>query len=612
MFFLIALACSPLDPLAQAVVDQVIGPEMSEEEVRLYKVGAVVGSTSLLVFGPEDFEGPAALEEPATLFLVDWVPEAKWSHPSTWVWVSDDAEILQEEVHEWFPVVDDEVFLPNQNQPVFGVQEQVDGEIMPWEEERSSRRRQAQPGWSDECPGEKAKVAVTATTWESSFTVGDVIAFNNYIDDIAGYTTYSVANFDADLAKREEAILRQFDFVDAVYKPGEIEELVIYYSGHGATGSGTLVMGGKSTGSASITAAELAAKVKAIDPLSVTLILDSCYSDSFAQAFASQMLTSEGGRRAQLRVLSSSGATEVSFGGDGMSKYTRALNDDYLTSWGDPAWETVEVQPVQGRTSIRVNIAGENRTPVIREYDVLVWQTPTNRVSDFTLSRVTLQETPSKDQVCTAVDLEEQDYSRQLRIGGVAFGEDQGRVYLQDSAGAWKEMNIVYWSDENIVFNVPLRAGGFPANGSSKDMSPQTEGIYLAQVETPAGLSDPAPILIRPQVYTQEYTPTTEKIWAELWHPMTENGTVQLSDLSLSSELDPTWAYGEGQGNAIHQTSQGMQNTPYWAYELNAAERDLETAKDTSFPDYNYYGFRVIFGEDFESTGSWKYTLVYD
>ena len=201
VWLLFFAACSGRElprELADIGVEVLDPVDATEDEVRIYEVGAVGPDTVVYPFSTEFLADPADVDEElenedaelapspidqnATLYLVDWAPDAAWSHPTTWVWLDANGSVLHTEVHAWFPIVDNVPFYPNQHQPVWGVpDDDVDPpgnsvEVLP------APRRGAAPATDGDptalCPDEGAKVAVSLTTWDHESTRKDVELFN--------------------------------------------------------------------------------------------------------------------------------------------------------------------------------------------------------------------------------------------------------------------------------------------------------------------------------------------------------------------------------------------------------------------------------------------------
>ena len=404
----------------------------------------------------------------------------------------------------------------------------------------------------------------------------------------------------------------------------DVDELVLFYSGHGSD-TGEWALGGSEKGAnASITPWELAAKVQAIDPKTVVVVNDSCYSDKFAQRFLVAMRSKEDGRRPDIKILSGSSDTQVSWtqGASG-SAYTFRLNDTYMSVWDDtPDWDAVQIAPFVIHTdktfAFRLD-DGVRRVVRFREAHA---QSPTPRFQDHLVARIGTDPLSDLPNYCVADELGPQNYDRDLRLLGSAFGErDTGRLEIQTHDGEWIPVETTFWGQEALSFQVGMRADGFPSDASSAALQDPVTGLYLVRIENEHGVSDPVAIALELQTYASTHTVRffdgVPSEWFELWHPVTppalwtRGPTFQLLHLGLASDLvpDPKTLSDDA---ALWTTGPDLLATPHWGFGLLPDYRDLNTAFEQSYPEFTYYGFRVVLAEDYANGVDWTYTLQYD
>lgn len=383
----------------------------------------------------------------------------------------------------------------------------------------------------------------------------------------------------------------------------ELGEVVVFYSGHGARGTGSLVLGDGQY----LDLLRFADLIQDIDAERVTVILDSCFSGWWSDLFGLALQVEAGTEDVEVRVLAGSTKDEAS----------------YMTGWASHDTRDLIQHLPAGTPDDRVDWGAYQRTPLVVPYRGKTYrQSPQNAFTEPEVPILQDHEHPVQE-ACVVGEVEAQSYDRRVMLFGKWFGDDTGRVELQDPYGDWIPVPVKYWSDTAITVTLPMRRDGFPSNGVSADLGEVAAGTYALRVVRANGKTsrteDPDHVHRALQVYRNDWQPYDGVVWNEMWHPMTPasddtlGATLQLSRLSLTTELEVDLDdLALSDDNAIPETSVGVQGLPGWGYELLPTWRDLDTAYEQSYPEFAYFGFRAGFGDDFRATSGWRYVVAYD
>jgi len=616
VWFLLLAACqqgedeTPIDPDLQAVLDAAVLPGGgSEEDTLVYRVANLEPGAVVAPF----FDGDVTeIDEATTLFLVDPLPDAGWSKPVQWVYLDDDGDVHVVDA-DWFPIVNDEAFDPAYEDAAWGVGGEATAHL-PAEsdigEPSTARRRPPPTENPDPCTPEKTDVALTIAGWNRQSVRNDELNMSNLLGKRHDFEISRVTADQASVTiKREiENTLAQY----AARPEGSIDELVIYYAGHGAKKSGSWVLGKKDTGTTVVTATELAAWIAAVPADRVTIISESCFSGAMSQSLETALRTHTSAEDMELTLIHAASSSEYSFTGGAGGVFTVPFIYNVLLPF--PVGSDIPWNEVGLPGPFDIVHRGEDyvQTPG-RRYAIPVPQ-PHAFVPE------------GRDEVaseCVDGFLPPQTYDRELRIEGEFFGDDRGLVLAQAIDGQWHELDIVYWSDTDIILHMPMRRDGFPSDGHSPARKDAHDGRYLVElVRLDDGATKKAVVEVTLQSYSGSWSPDYDLYdhpeWNEMWHPVTpptapwtEGATIQLSAL-YDAQQDLTPQPELSDIPALHQTSQTVQGTPYWGYDLFPADRDLQTAFEQSYPEFRYYGFRQVFSEDFTFELTWTFDLAYD
>ncbi len=622
LLWTLLIACGgSSDPQAE-VEDVVAQLGLVEGLHDLYVVGEVGEDTVVQAFGSE-----AELELPAgTLYFADLFPEAKWSHEAELVVVTEDGDLWRAET-DMFPVVDEEIFYPNRVDPVFGLSQ---ADVL---EDDTGDSDTAPPGPpppadTDECnPEATADFALTLNTWPAEGTQKDERTMRNALWS-KGFTVTSVRPSDTTITstlhdlKVVETAMARF----AAMEPGDIDEFVFYYTGHGARGDGELLFGNRAEKEdgdrGTVPASKLAGWLADIPAQEVTVILDSCYSGQFARRLE-EALGEQNARDKLIRVLTASDYTQTTVSDDG-SRFTLQITPDIEAAVsGAVDWDTVRASKTTWTRTESEEVDGE---------DIEVEVTTEIEPQRFEFARkVPLLTRYEYGGDCIVADIDHQSYHREVSLRGDHFGELKGRVEMQGKDGKWVPLEIVTWWTDLIQVELPMRADGFPSDDQSADILEDVDGRYLLRVVRLDDLeyvytSQEQEVQLLRQKYQLTWTPTYYdgeiQEWTELWHPLSAGSsesvgaTILQSRLSFDYEATPFDELDDLDFRGVteearHETVGELVWADGWSFELEPGERDLATAYEQSDPDALYWGFRAGLTDEYID-GGWTFTLIYD
>jgi hypothetical protein len=623
MLWLLLPACEqtdPAEPTADALetlIQQVLLPSgFTEDDVLVHEVGHLAPGTVVeAAFSGE----PSEISEPTTLFLLDELPGASWAHEVTWIYVDDDGD-LHDELHDMFPVVDGEGFLPEHHLAAWGLDWQPtapesideDEELALWEEGSGGGTQRGVP---DPCQRALPRKAVTISGGLIQATQTDELNWRTLLDH-RGFQVTSVRPSPSDPHVTAQEV------VDALAGAGggeRLEELVVVYSGHGLAQGGTWAFG-TTTVQGTLSVSQLVDVLADVDARKLTIVLASCYSGQLAQSLPAA-LKAAGLKETDIVVQASTQPGDKAWierTGGGSAFMRRLFDQVAQTDAGEPIpWKDLVVPKFNADTII----GSRPQEPVPRHQARCVPEI--------------LHMLHPERQECLATWIHAQDYDRNVTLFGLGFGESVGRVEMEQEDGDWVTVPVSYWSDEAILLNLPMRRDGFPANGVGPTVAyvePPgsnwvSDGRYVVRV-TPADgeSSDPEPVEVVYQVHEQLWTPTVYDWdfpdWIELWHPLTPealwtNGpTMQLSEAWNASiegsPIPPLLSVLDFDQDQAHVTSPQLLSVGPWSYDLPPGLRNLATAYDQSLPSYQYWGFRASFPDDDVIPNTWGFTLIYD
>jgi hypothetical protein len=624
VLWLVLTACQQTDPAEprsdalDTLIEQVLLPSgFTEDDVLVHEVGHLTPGTVVeAAFSGE----PSEISEPTTLFLLDELPGAAWAHEVTWIYVDDDGD-LHDELHDMFPAVDGEGFLPENHPAAWGMDWQPvdpesideDEELTLWDEGSGGGTQRGVP---DPCQPPLARKAVTISGGLIGATQDDEFNWRTLL----GRRGYQVTSLRP---TRSDPRVTAQEVVDALAAAGggeRLEELVVVYSGHGLQQGGTLAFGGR-TLHGTLSASQLVNALANVEARKLTIVLASCYSGQLAESLPAA-LKAAGLKETAIVVQASTQPGDKAWiekEGGGSAFMRRLFDQVAQTDPGEPIpWKDLVVPKFNADT-----------------LDGVHPQEPVPRSQPRCVPEILHMLHPER-QECLASWIHPQDYDRNVTLFGLGFGGSVGRVEMEQEDGDWVTVPVSYWSDEAIMLNLPMRRDGFPANGvgpSVADVEPPgsnwtSDGRYVVRV-TPADgeSSDPEPVEVVYQVYEQLWTPTVFygwdfPDWVELWHPLTPealwtNGpTMQLSEAwnasTQSSPIPLHLSVLDFDVDQAHVTSPQLLGVGSWSYDLPPALRNLATAYDQSLPSYQYWGFRAAFPDDDVTPDTWGFTLVYD
>ncbi len=434
----------------------------------------------------------------------------------------------------------------------------------------------------------------------------------------------------------------------------ELDQLDIFYSGHGAPG--IWVLGGDNEGySPTIDLTDLAEELEGISATKINIIVDACHSGAWAADLDTK--TSPVPDGAQVKVLASCKADQKSGYNVNGSKYTEALMD-LIEGQAEDApfdYDSVVIPRIEYKARTASGI-------------VDAVQDAENHVAPPENPILYLADEEFECQVSAVLD--SNNYERKITIRGAGFGATEGSISIyrwefsnpdlttaRYPIGGELVLDVDYWSDNAITFFVPMRSRGIagdpkgiataigvdefsPVNGLHAQI-----GRYFVQVtkadgkqspdyrELPLDQYGPQLVHVWPQVETVNWTPDfTDKDsveWNEMWLSMTPESqslgtaSVWISDMRLVGQGEdefPTFPTGWqpiflGQypvPNYAHNTGAVAAGYGSWSYELVAAERNLATSNFDAYPEFNYWGFRQLFEDMWNGTATWKFTLIFD
>jgi hypothetical protein len=608
----------PAHDALDTLVQQVLLPSgFTEDSVLVHEVAYLApGAVVEAAFSGE----PSEMSEPTTLFLVDASPGASWAHEVTWIYVDDDGD-LHDELHDMFPVVDGEAFLPEHHPAAWGLPWQPtapdavdeDEELELWEEGSGGGARRYV---GDVCQPARPRLAVTISGGDINATQNDEMNWRLLLQQ-RGFAVDSIRVTPEARQVTPQQVLSALAEAQAA---GPLEELVVVYSGHGLQQGGTWAFGTR-TVQGTLGQAQLVAALAGIETRKLTVILGSCYSGQLAQGLPAA-LKAAGMKETAIAVHAATQPDQKAWIEKDRprgSAYMRRLFSTVAgTDPGEPIpWKELAVSEFNADT-----LVGLRR------------QEPTHGLKPRCIPEILHMLHPER-QECLATWIHAQDYDRNVTLFGLGFGETIGRVEMEQEDGDWVTVPVSYWSDEAIMLNLPMRRDGFPASGQGPSVStvepPGSNwgggGRYVVRVTPAEGeSSDPEPVELVYQVYEQQWTPVVDgwdfPDWVEMWHPLTPealwtNGpTVQLSkawNASIEgSPVPPLLTVLDFDQDQAHVTSHQLLSVGTWSYDLPPALRDLATAYDQSLPGYQYWGFRLAFPDDDVIPNTWGFTLIYD
>ena len=601
------------DDALRALIEFVLEPSgLGEDDVVVHRVGTLEPGTEVQPALAEEPD-PTEVEEATTLFLVDQDAGARWGHDVDWAWVGEDGSVALEG-HTSFPLVNGEGYLPSLHAPVWGTPVvEVPTERL---EDPSWASGVLLPPEDDDCDPDKPSLALGIGGTRGAGAIPQMRAFGELVDG-----RYEAA------AVLWEPTLDDIDArLSALSGPDDAwDELLVVIAAHYADW-GKIVLGDDENAVA-VGPLELVGVLSQVKADRVTIVLDICSAGRIARRLPDDFKTF-GVDETEVFVLAASGADESSWVSDGPAGTTfgdavyDSLRDTDLAE--DLPWQSLDLPRL-----------------VTDHPDGPKAQTPETATLERCIPEITLQSNPTEAGACQAgwLDMTEgddatpsRDYGREIRLRG-SFGSGTGRVELQQALGNWVTVPHVFWSDDVVLFQMPMRRDGFPASGFSPDLgvleapadARVEDGKYLVRVvNAEEATSAPQAVKVVPQVYEMApfaIEPTAE--WFEQWHPFTPpalytQGPTILLSVTWSPDLgdDPLDEEGlafDHVDDAPHITDLALAAAGNWTYDLAPGVLDPATAYADA-AGFSYFGYRVRFADEPDNAQSqqWRFTLVYD
>jgi hypothetical protein len=360
----------------ERLVSQVLEPSgLTEDEVVVHEVGHLTPGAELVPAFGEGADEPAAVDVPVptTLYLVDRNAGAGWTHDVDWVFLDDDGEARLETFGS-YPVVDGEGFVPEREPSVWGAPwEPVDpedfdedDELAVWDGATGAPR--AAPA-VDPCDPPKPKVVITIAGGTFQAVRHDEANWRRLLGD-RGYQTISVVP-DGRRAPTRAQIL---DAIRQAVALGELDELVIVYSGHGLRDGGAWGLGDTlDTITGVVTPADLIRALRGAGVDRLTIVSMSCHSGRLQGLPAA--LKAAGLKATDIVLQTSSRSEELAWipldnSGSAFGKALFGLVA--ATPPGeDVPWDGIEVGPLTTTTSVgvRKQTAGGDAAGALRARD---------------------------------------------------------------------------------------------------------------------------------------------------------------------------------------------------------------------------------------------------
>ncbi len=509
----------PSGPLGR-VIDEVLAPlGLDEDNVLVYGMDDPLQPGDVVIpHGPEDEPiGPREIERPTWMFWVDLEPGLNFAHETMFVYIDAESGELVTENHSWFPVVNDEPFW--NDSPVYGDVEQVRSAHVP-DLGLEVVLGQVDPPRADVDPCRGTRHAIVIGGFDDPYgylRAGLVLARDTF--SAQGYQVHEVDPKEKTPQQIRDGILAAFKAVDDTKE--RIDELVVYYHGHGWKHGGWIL---GAAGEHVFLPDELAALIKPLDTDEVTIIGDHCYSGKVGDEI-DEIWKNAGIEDKHVHVLSSASATQKASVKAGGGPFTQALMPQLAaqTPGERVPWETFEVPELE----VVGWIPGTKK-------ETLYPQTAQTRV--VAIPVIDEYQDPETKE-CWVGHITSQQYDRRINLRGHGFGKDKGTVQMQDPYDAWLDIKVDYWRDDAITIYVPMRSDGFPHDDRSGFVALATpNGHYNVRVTRPDGIQSKTLqghyhfIHIVLQEYWQDWRANFPDMvedppgyrWVEMWHHLTD------------------------------------------------------------------------------------------